>query len=434
MKSIEQKLHVSLAIILILILSGLLIFANFSTRNMLQTFVTSRLEHDAMRLHHALSFEDGIQVKQKQLDPIYKTPYSGHYYAIRIKQPASTTLYSPSLQGKTLKTPWVKTETTLRDIKGPQGQRLIIQVKRYQKNGRDIVIAIAEDMSLLIEKRKHFRMLFISIGLVGLISLLLSQHFIIRRQFRQLDNTRTELKQIGNGEREQLSEDVPTEIYPLVREFNHSLSIMQQRMERSRNSLGNLAHALKTPLSILMQNLDNNYPAIKQAKRIRQLTDRELKRARMAGLGNTRQRFDPRAELSTLVNVLKQAHQKNKLEVALQIDDSITQFGDREDMLELIGNLMDNACKWAKSKVFCTISIKADHFTRIIIEDDGETKPTQELEKITQRGARLDESIKGHGLGLAICKDIVKLYGGTIHFKQSEKLGGFLVEVLLPQS
>ena len=104
-------------------------------------------------------------------------------------------------------------------------------------------------------------------------------------------------------------------------------------------------------------------------------------------------------------------------------------------MLELIGNHMDNACKWAKSLVYCAISTSADdHSTRIIIEDDGAAKPTQELEQLTRRGARLDESVQGHGLGLAICKDIVKLYGGSMHFRQSEKLGGFLVEVLLPKS
>ena len=289
-------------------------------------------------------------------------------------------------------------------------------------------------MSLLIEKRRHFRLLFISIGLIGFISLLLLQHFVIRRQFKQLDQSRAELKKIESGERQQLSEDVPTEIYPLVKEFNHSLSIMQQRMERSRNSLGNLAHALKTPLSILMQNLDKNKPAIKQAERIRQLTDRELKRARMAGLGNTSQRFNPREELPVLIGVLKQAHQKNQLNVTLNISDSVTVFGDREDMLELLGNLLDNAYKWSNEQISCSLVNIGNKTTQIIIEDDGEGQQSEILEQLTQRGTRIDESVEGHGLGLAICKDIVKLYGGSIHFDRSKKLGGFLVKILLPQA
>ena len=433
MKSIERQLHTSLAIVLMIILTGLLVFANFSTRNMLQTFVTSRLDHDAMWLLEALVISpQSLQVKPEQLDGIYNKAYSGHYYAIRINKPTPRILYSQSLQGESLAVPNILTEKTLRDIKGPQKQRLIIRVKRYQKDGHDVLVSIAEDMSLLIEKRQHFRLLFISIGLVGFVSLLLLQRFVIRRQFKQLDQSRNELKQISNGERQQLSEDVPTEIYPLVKEFNNSLSIMQQRMERSRNALGNLAHALKTPLSILMQQLKKNTPAIKQAERIRQLTERELKRARMAGLGNTSERFNPQKELPTLINVLKQAHKKNELAVSLHISDSVTFFGDREDMLELIGNLMDNAYKWAKSRVSCSVFTSTNKTTQIIIEDDGEGKESQILEQLTQRGTRLDESVEGHGLGLAICKDIVKLYGGSIHFDRSEKLGGFSVEVLLP--
>jgi len=435
MKSIEQKLHTSLAIVLMLILTGLLVFANFSTRNLLQTFITSRLDHDAMRIIDALSISpQNLHMQPEKLDAIYKTAYSGHYFALRSNALPLKVLRSESLQDKHLVIPDITTETTLRDIKGPRQQRLIVRVKHYQKDGHNIVISIAEDMSLLIEKRRHFRLLFISIGLIGFISLLLLQHFVIRRQFKQLDQSRAELKKIESGERQQLSEDVPTEIYPLVKEFNHSLSIMQQRMERSRNSLGNLAHALKTPLSILMQNLDKNKPAIKQAERIRQLTDRELKRARMAGLGNTSQRFNPREELPVLIGVLKQAHQKNQLNVTLNISDSVTVFGDREDMLELLGNLLDNAYKWSNEQISCSLVNIGNKTTQIIIEDDGEGQQSEILEQLTQRGTRIDESVEGHGLGLAICKDIVKLYGGSIHFDRSKKLGGFLVKILLPQA
>ena len=431
MKSIERQLHISLAIVLMIILTGLLVFANFSSRNMLQTFVTSRLDHDAMRILDALVITpNSLYVKSEQLDAIYKMPNSGHYFALRINTPTPRLLKSESLQDQELVIPHVTTETTLRDIEGPQGQRLIIRVKHYQKDGHDVLISIAEDMTRLIEKRQHFRLLFISIGLVGFVSLLLLQQFVIRRQFKQLDRSRAELKQIETGKRQQLSEDVPTEIYPLVKEFNHSLSIMQQRMERSRHSLGNLAHALKTPLSILMQNLTNK-AAIKQAERIRQLTDRELKRARMAGLGNTNERFNPHNELPTLIDVLKQSHQKNNLEVSLNISDSVTHFGDREDMLELLGNLMDNAFKWAKSRVMISLLEKQAEI-HIIIEDDGTGKKVAKLDQLTQRGTRLDETVEGHGLGLAICKDIVKLYGGSIHFGRSKNLGGFLTTISIP--
>lgn len=442
MKSLERQLQTSLAIVLVLILLGLVFVANLSTRSLLQEFVTSHLEHEANRLFRALETTQTPRVRWRRLDPIYNTPNSGHYYAIRLNtnQTGEIIIRSPSLQNENIPTPYTKTPTALHDISGPQNQHLIVWSKTYDKNGQSVTISIAEDMSLLMNNRRYFSILFISMGILGLVLMLVSQRIVIRRLFKHLDHSRQEIKQIESGERKQLSEDVPTEIYPLVKEFNHSLSMMQQRMKRSRNSLGNLAHALKTPLSLLVQQLDegeNLSQAKQQAERIRQLTERELKRARLAGLGNTAQRFDPREELPILIEVLKQAHNKNNLNIDLHIANSIKVFGDREDMLELLGNLMDNAFKWAKSHISCSVLIE-ENITKetkqiiITIDDDGLGKKPQELKQLAQRGVRLDESVEGHGLGLAICKDIIKLYAGTIYFNQSQQLGGFQVEIKIP--
>jgi len=443
MKSLERQLQTSLAIVLILILLGLVVIANLSTRNLLQQFVTSHLEHEAERLFDALDVSGAPKVRWRRLDPNYNSVNSGNYYSIKFgnAQSSNQLIRSPSLKDENLPDPsdsmFQHNEPFIvHDVVGPQAQHLIIWSKAYQKEGHDMVISIAEDMSALMSNRVKFSILFVAIGLIGFVLIFALQRFVIRRLFKNLDVSRQEIKQIESGERKQLSEDVPTEIYPLVKEFNHSLSLMQQRMERSRNSLGNLAHALKTPLSLLIQQLDgakSDLPdAKKQAERIRQLTERELKRARMAGLGNTTQRFDPKVELPILSNVLKQALNKQELEINIDIAEGVNKFGDREDMLELLGNLLDNACKWAAQKVTCTISAEQD--IKIVIEDDGEGRTREEVKSLTQRGIRVDESIEGHGLGLAICKDIVKLYGGSIRFCQSEDLGGFLVEVLIPRS
>jgi len=449
MKSLERQLQTSLAIVLLLILLGLVIVANLSTRSLLQEFVTSRLELDAERLLDTLDTSTKYpKVRWGRINPIYSTPNSGHYYAIKLNgstNDKSNTLFSPSLQNEKLSTPLDSelkhnAPTIVHDVRGPKGQHLIIWTKAYNKDGLGIVISIAEDMTLLMKNRQHFSLVFIGIGVIGFFLMLALQRFVIRRLFKHLDKSRQEIKQIESGDLQQLSEDVPTEIYPLVKEFNHSLSLMQQRMERSRNSLGNLAHALKTPLSLLMQQLDRGESeedlkqAKRQAERIHQLTDRELKRARLAGSGNTTQRFDPREELPILIEVLKQAHQKADLKVSLEIEDSIKLFGDREDMLELMGNLMDNAYKWAKSQISLSVAIdQKQKNINIIVEDDGAGKTALELEQLAQRGVRLDESVEGHGLGLAICNDIVKLYAGSIHFSQSKELGGFQARVNLPR-
>jgi signal transduction histidine kinase len=149
-------------------------------------------------------------------------------------------------------------------------------------------------------------------------------------------------------------------------------------------------------------------------------------------LGNTTQRFDPRQELPVLVDVLARIHHKSPRCITLNILPEITRFGDREDMLELLGNLLDNACKWAKEQVFCHIYADASHI-HIRVEDDGRGRTAEELQQMAQRGIRLDESVEGHGLGLSICKDIAKLYGGTLEFGRSEALGGVSVVVSLPR-
>ncbi len=301
-----------------------------------------------------------------------------------------------------------------------------------------LVCMPADDGSVpRIDHRQHrFKWLFPFLAAGGIALVLGIQGVVIRRTFRHLDHIRAEVQELEAGKIRVLSENVPMEIHPVVHEFNHLLSRMQERLERSRNSLGNLAHALKGPLNLLVQYLDesdatgSNQQAKLQTERIRQLTERELKRARMAGQGGSTQRFDPHAELPVLVDVLSRIHQKPRDCIGLDIAPDVSRFGDREDMLELIGNLLDNACKWARQQVFCQIFLHEGKAC-IIVEDDGAGCTEAELQQMAERGVRLDESVEGHGLGLSICKDIVKLYGGTITFARSGSLGGVGVTVVL---
>lgn len=444
MKSLQRQLQTNLSIVLVLTLLGLMLTTHLSMKSLFVDFTAPHLESEAKRLLNAFEINNaGLgKVRWRHLDPIYNEPYSGHYYAIRFKNHLGVdlTLNSPSLQGETISLKAGIKASVENKIEGPKGQKLIIWSKVFSKNGDDIAISIAEDMSTLIEGR-FFYSPFIAISILGFLTILILQYLIARRLFRKLNKSRQELKAIQSGTQEKLSEDVPTEIFPLVREFNNSLSLMQQRMKRSRNSLGNLAHALKTPLSLLLQEIEkteSGMPLAKeQAERIRHLTERELKRARMAGLGNTSQRFDPREELPTLINVLKQAHRKEALQASYNIANEVTVFGDREDMMELLGNFLDNAFKWAKTEITCSVfamgmSDGKVSQIKIIIEDDGIGGTSEELTMLTQRGTRLDETVEGHGLGLAICKDIVKLYGGSISFKHSKQLDGLSVEIILP--
>lgn len=313
------------------------------------------------------------------------------------------------------------------------------KLQTAQENGLAYRATTADATGSLlpVTHRQHrFKWLFPFLATGGIVLTLVVQGAVIRRTFRRLDHIRTELLALEGGLIGQLNEAVPAEIHPIVTEFNRLLSLMQERLERSRQALGNLAHALKGPLNLLVQYLDqqpdtpDSHQARQQAERLRQLTERELKRARLAGQGNSTRRFDPRVELPVLVDVLKRLHHTQACEIRYHIDPAITRFADREDMLELVGNLLDNACKWATQRVRCDIHLQGNR-VQIIIADDGTGCTPETLQQIAGRGVRLDESVEGYGLGLAICQDIVKLYGGTLTFTQSPTLGGLQVNVLL---
>ncbi|MCU7812302.1 MAG: hypothetical protein KZQ77_13860, partial [Candidatus Thiodiazotropha sp. (ex Notomyrtea botanica)] len=145
--------------------------------------------------------------------------------------------------------------------------------------------------------------------------------------------------------------------------------------------------------------------------------------------GTPSQRFDPHQDLSDLVAVVKQIHQNRDIEIEQQIEEELSLFGDREDMFELIGNLLDNAFKWAAGQI--RITIASDSMILIRVEDDGVALSDHQLSALAQRGSRLDESVEGHGLGLSIAMDIAKLYGGGIEFDRSPDLGGLRVTVSL---
>lgn len=443
--SIERQLRLNLAISMVVILLLLLIVTNISTRILLEGYITTKLDQDSKVILSAITFNPlEPKIRPNRINPIYNSIHSGHYYTVKIKNHIGKdwTLKSFSLQNQLLPMPNSDSATTLHNITGPNQDHLIVRVNTFQSDNKNITISIAEDMSLLKQHRQFFIVLFFITGIVGVLVILVFQRAIIRKVFKKLDTTRVELEEIEFGKINQLSETVPSEIFPLVKQYNQGLNLMKDRLNRSRKSLGNLTHALKTPLNVLIHQLDllksdskNDQDIISlmniQAERITQLTERELKRAGIAGIGSSNQRFDPHEECPVLIDVLRKAHQKEQLNVTLHINKNVTVFADREDMIELIGNLMDNAFKWAYSEISCNVSI-SDKVVSIIIEDDGKSGNTQDFHLLEKNSVRLDETMEGYGLGLAICKDIVKLYDGSISFSESNHLKGFKVTVKLP--
>ncbi|MFC1684082.1 sensor histidine kinase [Pseudomonadota bacterium] len=440
--SLHTRLQFGLSLSLMLLMALLWWAGSLAVRELGEDLIESRLEHDAEALLAAMDFkgQDNVEIEWQHINPIYQQPFSGHYYVVITPDGAevsSRSIWDHKLQVSHL----AKGETKQWYAKGPSAQQLLVWARHYDKQGQSFTLAVAEDISPLESHLSLFQWTFAGLALAALFILLAIQKQVITRSLQSLEHVRIEMQQLEKGDITTLSEDVPSELLPMVQEFNSLLVLLAQRLERSRNALGNLAHALKAPLNLLMQYLDtqelDEHPTLRnqtqvQAQRIQQLMERELKRARLAGASTPGQRFDPHNDLPALVTVLQQVHQQKGLNIQYKIDNETPNFADREDMLELLGNLLDNACKWAKQQVNCNIS--GSNTITILIEDDGPGRSEQELDQMMQRGVRLDETVDGHGLGLAITTDIVKLYGGDMRFDNSEQLGGLRVTVHLYQS
>ncbi len=436
MKSLLARLGLGLGLSLVALFILQWWVVSTAVQTVTEDYVVARLEHDADNLLANTGFtpEGRIRFDARRDDAIYHAPFSGHYYLV---QSGAQQLRSRSLWDEEF--PSFSLAGEPQYLHGPQQQLLLVIVRDFIKQGHELRIVVAEDMTPLLERLNQFRQRYALISLVLMVLVILLLAFIAKRSLRPLDWVIEDVKRLEMGEVTRLREAVPAEVHPLVKEFNRLLQVMQDRLERSRAALGNLAHALKTPLTVLVRLEDSEvvqrYPQLgrqlrEQTDTMRQIIDRQLKRARLAGVSTPGLSFDPAREFDGLVAILKQIYAERDLEIELDIPAGKTFAGDREDMLELFGNLLDNACKWARHRVRLTVYDTPG--LAVAVEDDGPGCPPGLRQQLDQRGRRLDETTAGHGLGLAIVRDIVEYYQGSLVFGESERLGGFRVEVVLP--
>jgi signal transduction histidine kinase len=276
------------------------------------------------------------------------------------------------------------------------------------------------------------------LGLGALLLLVLLQRYLVARALQPLEQVRAQIAQLQQGQRTTLDAQLPQELQPLVQQINHLLNHTEDTLTRSRNALGNLGHALKTPLAILFslanrqelnsqQELRDNLRS--QLTHMQERISRELGRARLAGEALPGAYFICAAELPDLVSTLAQIHGQH-LTIEWSAADNLRLPWDRQDILELLGNLLDNACKWAQQKVMLDITQDKNYFI-LTIDDDGPGIAPELRAQVLQRGARIDEQIQGHGLGLGIVRDIIEHCKGELSLHESP-LGGLQVAIRLP--
>jgi signal transduction histidine kinase len=440
MNSLKFRLSAGLFVSLVLAFIVLWLLISQVNRLLAEEYITTRLEHDSETLLAALKVDNmgNINLDDSLVDPIYMRPFSGHYFKI-INQNA--TFRSRSLWDHNFDIQTLPVGGQIRSyVEGPQKQPLLTLVKTFNKSDQIFTIAIAEDLSPVKRQLAQLQVYFIITAVVFMLVLVAVQIWILHAGLRPLDKTRDDLQALSQGKLTQLDREVPAEISPLVDEINHLLKVLDQRLHRSRNALGDLAHALKKPLTVLKQLVEDedikNNPGLhdsisEQLETIQRHVARILQRARLAGEGPVTTQFNATEDIPPLIATLKSIYLDKALTFTSRIPDHLTIIADREDMLELIGNLLDNACKWATSTV--KITLEQNQYTEISIEDDGPGVAADKLMSLTQRGLRLDEKPEGHGIGLSIVSEIVKSLNGKLTFQPSKDTGGLHVKISLPR-
>jgi signal transduction histidine kinase len=438
--SLRQRLNRGLIIILSMVFAGHWLAADWVIRSVAEKQMLTRLQHDGDSLLETLkrNTEGQLIFDSSHAGTVYGQAYSGHYFVIQIEGKA---YYSKSLQDGVLSfaTEPVNTARQFHFPDGPRHQPLLVLSRGFERFDHAITISIAEDLSDIGHDIDHIRLAYLVLTAMVLLIAIALQSIDVRRSLKPLQAARDELAEIAYGRQSQIQARVPAEIKPLVAEVNRLLVLVERRLHQSRTAIGNLAHALKTPLAMLFRLAENSQlddhqelrnQLQQQTQAIHERIERELKRARISGNLQTASVFNPRQELTALVMLLQNVYAEKNLMIHVNAPDQLINF-DREDMLELTGNLLDNACKWADKQV--VVTVEQGPGIIISVEDDGPSCSLQDMQQLSKRGLRLDEAVQGHGLGLAIVRDIAVFYGGTLEIMRSAQLGGLQVSVQFPR-
>ena len=436
MKSIQARLSVGLIAVLVLVGLALAQLSLWLFEVGLQRYLETGLRKESENLLIALvRGQSGLELDERRISSAYQRPFSGYYFRIdfdggswRSRSVWDLEMPAPTSSG-------LHTDLQL----GPENQQLLVLRSDYRRFGQPISISVAQDYTPVREQFRRMQQIGLGLGVIALMLVLVLQRITVTRSLRPLERVREQIAQLQQGKRSQLDTQVPSELEPLVAQINHLLAHTEDSLRRSRNALGNLGHALKTPLAVLLSLASSEQlkdaPQVRvqlreQLQQIQQRLSRELNRARLAGDALPGAQFDCDAELPGLLSTLGMIHGEG-LELSQRVPPGLLLPWDREDLLELLGNLLDNACKWADSEVRLTIEEQSEGYL-LIIDDDGPGIPESDRQQVLERGTRLDEQVDGHGLGLGIVRDIVEVWGGQMTLQDSP-LGGLRVSIALPR-
>lgn len=395
--------------------------------------VMQELNNDLLQLAGAIVVSDkgDIRVTHALADPRFDTPYSGKYWHIQQVNPPP----SPLAKLPRSRSLWDTEPGAANSNIGPEDELLVtaertISIARKQGDISLHLFVGAHDDEIT-SPLAHFRnQLVLYLSLIGL-ALTVAAWIQVSIGLRPLQALRNQLSELRGSQTKRLEGEFPTEVEPLVSEFNAVLNLRERSLQRARHRAGDLAHGLMTPLTILSavardlnkRKLTKQGAEIDgQVENMRKHVERGLIRARLStGRGHDLTSLVEAVE--AVVSTLRRLPDGSAIKWLNSVPDEAVVPLERNDLLELLGNLLDNARKFAKSQVKISFIDGS-----IVVEDDGPGVADAELSSIRQRGRRLDENRKGFGLGLAIVEDIADLYQFGLDYGRSA-LGGLRVKI-----
>ncbi len=381
-----------------------------------------------------------VTLTAEPADPRFQRPFGGLYWQIEPK--GGEPLRSRSLWDEALPPPPSDGAAALSwQAPGPQNAPLLLRAETLRllspAGERPVRVVLAADATDVEQAVGEYgRDLAIALAVIGL-CLTAAAAFQVGIGLAPLARLREALAQIRARKKFRLDPGVPREVRPLVEEMNELLAAQEEALSRARARAGDLAHGLKTPLTVLSTvarglgrsgRNDDATEILAQIEMMRRRIDRQLARARLGMDHLATSRLATLVE--RLVAVMARTPRGAALRFELEIGEDLVVAADEVDVAEAVGNVLDNACKWARSKV--RVSASAGEGAIVIaVEDDGPGVPEGQLDDILTRGLRLDAEAEGTGLGLAIVSDIAKAYRGELGLSRSA-LGGLRVRIAWP--
>ncbi len=387
-------------------------------------------------------------------DPRFKRPGSGLYAEIVLPDGrwSSTSAHGPDLPAAALLEPGTQRfegPLPLTEINGNHGEAYrygygMLWPGDTPESGFRYTIYVLEDTTELRAQVNVFRRALWSYLGAGLLVMMLLQVLVLRWSLRPLRRVVGELQRVQRGQLTQMSPLHPRELTPLTESINALIESERENLARQRNTLADLAHSLKTPIAVLRARLDSGGGDAElraeldtQLKRMGDMVSYQLSRAARSGHVLFAAPLPVEPEAEQIVRGLEKVYAGRGVLCEFEIAAEARFHGERGDLQELLGNLLENAFKWARSRVLLTAEIGEQAPNRrpglrLVVDDDGPGIREDQVEHLLQRGVRGDERVQGHGIGLAMVQDIVRSYRGELHVGRAPDLGGARFEIVLP--